>query len=1211
MEGLFILLILFVVAALLTAIIYPFIASSRQAEMQRHIRTLEARTKSLENQVVALQQEARRATQESALTPAPSTEEVPSEDVPKPESEAEPPPLSQAPPPPQPVFTEIPIETPAAPEKIAAASVPTPYSQPAPVPPTSPQAASPSRFSQIPWRRILEAMQLLPPEQSAEDNTEVRLAVWWTTRIGVILAVIASVFLGIYVSKDSPILRLAALGAISTGVVLIGLWLEKRYRAFGRIVTAGGLGMCFVTAFAASAFETTRVIESPILGVIVQCLAIAGMLAWSLWKNDTSVATMALICGYIACAFSHSHDLGQFVVAGLLLLAAAACVLLILRRWPAPAMIALGASWTGFLLLGIFHWRFESTDDRPAALVALACFVALTTTFQVAGVIFRHRHPELATSRRLRIGAIVNSSLAIVTLYFTGRLVYPDHLATFYLTFAVLIFGFAAWHQRTGKSRDSALAQTLFLKSMALLALFFVAQFDGPVRWLSLSLQTATLVYTWKRHRSDWILIATSVAFFVSIGWMARDLIIIDWPDGWSPFAARSIVGAISLLTLGAAFAWQADIFQSGSDDESKNKRPLMLLGQLGAAFLIAAIAIGLTNQGSLYYRDAPVARIAYLTVTGLILLLPLLRWRSLGSIVSAGIALIAASLFFLFVPRAAATSTAGLILGQCLVGLAWLAGELVWRKWPRNWAGGETARTIAYGMGLILLTATLCRMHDATEWSAAISIVVLIVFSMITAATLLLQARPFVDSGHLPSVSKPGRWVASAVGGLAVATCASQLLDFTAINAFWLAFASLPIFASIYRTNDAIPTAAGGVPLGFAWISFVALAFDRNPAWQTHLVAALGLVAVNFVIAYCLSSTRTTAKSLAANLFERLLHMAMLVIAFVFLHEHLDSPSTCAASFGVTLAAMIAARYLPFRQLAIVSFLPVVLAAAAHLLAHRWQAQAELTLPWLLTLASVPAAFFIWENVLNRKGILDEGRAPFTGQFATFIPTFLGVTALVFVRGAIGHPWHLVGYVILGLLGLALHRFLNFSHHKEWPALPLLLTAGTVVSVSDQASEPVMHSLVACVLGITGILLYGVLLAARRSHPRPLSLVPAAVGTALSFWVFAGSNVGVEKLATVCWGVTSILVFIAGLAGGLRNYRMVGLIGLGLCLIRMFIVDIDDTLYRIIAFFVIAVVLLLIGYLYNRFRHLIEAFDEQEAAEEPSDKGTGEQISD
>jgi hypothetical protein len=85
----------------------------------------------------------------------------------------------------------------------------------------------------------------------------------------------------------------------------------------------------------------------------------------------------------------------------------------------------------------------------------------------------------------------------------------------------------------------------------------------------------------------------------------------------------------------------------------------------------------------------------------------------------------------------------------------------------------------------------------------------------------------------------------------------------------------------------------------------------------------------------------------------------------------------------------------------------------------------------------------------------------------------------------------------------------------------------------------------------------------------------------------------GLSQMATAWWGLASIALFVGGLFGGLRAYRMIGLLGLLACIARMFAVDIDDTFYRIIAFAVVAVILLGIGFLYTRFRTWIESQDE------------------
>ena len=52
--------------------------------------------------------------------------------------------------------------------------------------------------------------------------------------------------------------------------------------------------------------------------------------------------------------------------------------------------------------------------------------------------------------------------------------------------------------------------------------------------------------------------------------------------------------------------------------------------------------------------------------------------------------------------------------------------------------------------------------------------------------------------------------------------------------------------------------------------------------------------------------------------------------------------------------------------------------------------------------------------------------------------------------------------------------------------------------------------------------------------------------------------------------------------------YRVVGLAGLAMCLPRMFIVDLNSALHRIVAFIVLGLVLLWVGFSYHRFRHLV-----------------------
>lgn len=69
---------------------------------------------------------------------------------------------------------------------------------------------------------------------------------------------------------------------------------------------------------------------------------------------------------------------------------------------------------------------------------------------------------------------------------------------------------------------------------------------------------------------------------------------------------------------------------------------------------------------------------------------------------------------------------------------------------------------------------------------------------------------------------------------------------------------------------------------------------------------------------------------------------------------------------------------------------------------------------------------------------------------------------------------------------------------------------------------------------------------------------------------------------------LAAIGVFLLGLSNRERAARLAGLAGLTLCIPRVFMVEIDSTLYRKRAFIALGVVLLWVGFSHHRFRHLI-----------------------
>jgi uncharacterized membrane protein len=74
--------------------------------------------------------------------------------------------------------------------------------------------------------------------------------------------------------------------------------------------------------------------------------------------------------------------------------------------------------------------------------------------------------------------------------------------------------------------------------------------------------------------------------------------------------------------------------------------------------------------------------------------------------------------------------------------------------------------------------------------------------------------------------------------------------------------------------------------------------------------------------------------------------------------------------------------------------------------------------------------------------------------------------------------------------------------------------------------------------------------------------------------------------LITISWSVLGSLVLAAGFALRERSYRLLGLVILAASVGRIFLVDVWqlDTIYRILSFLVLGVLLLAAGFVYNRF---------------------------
>ena len=367
----------------------------------------------------------------------------------------------------------------------------------------------------VPW---LKKMGLVPPQSGDEGANPMG---WWSTRIGLVFGVIAAVFLGMYVNQNTvPWVRLLELVLVAVGVFGLGCWFEKKLQNFGRALTAGGLSLLFVAAYAAYGLPAMKVIQTPFMGALAQIAALALTASWSLWRGREPVFGLALVLGYVTSWFSASEGLAPVALMSLLVLSAAGSLLYALRGWCVGVWAAILGSGLGLCALAFNNWTTQighSYVVTLASALAVGVFPLLAISRQ-----WQSGHEKakalvpFATSLSLLAGAIATISRGF-------------DLEPFYASFAILFLLFGWWWRRHD---GEGLWQTLLIKASVLIAMLIIVRFDGPVRSYSLLAQAGGLLFLARNGKRVVFEVAAGLAALV--GWIyLSDSFAMRPVDGW------------------------------------------------------------------------------------------------------------------------------------------------------------------------------------------------------------------------------------------------------------------------------------------------------------------------------------------------------------------------------------------------------------------------------------------------------------------------------------------------------------------------------------------------------------------------------------------------------------------------------------------------------------------------------------------------------
>lgn len=382
------------------------------------------------------------------------------------------------------------------------------------------------------------------------------------------------------------------------------------------------------------------------------------------------------------------------------------------------------------------------------------------------------------------------------------------------------------------------------------------------------------------------------------------------------------------------------------------------------------------------------------------------------------------------------------------------------------------------------------------------------------------------------------------------------------------------------------VATMAAAPPLLAAHIDF----------WLDPIAAASFAVVLLVSLAGAYAAARKVSP--AGGRRHLLPEWAILALSMISLIAFLENAFWDAAWLPFVYPALallaFAARKRPFRTLADTAPIPLAF------LVFNAQSE-EYSLPIAACILVLSALVLAWPRIAPKSITHPHLLRP----RAAWRPAFHLVVAALALSMALRLEAWFHANLLLTFSGFGFFALWKLHRHRSALVLSLgLLALGLSLTVyasamaeafSDERAPWAKDVLAMGLLQALGFLGCAVWLAkgvARRISifHRTLALYGLALG---SFAAIAFSlsyrDMGMDAYYTPLIAVYCLLLVSLGIALKIKPFRMVAIVGFLLPLGRLFVYDIKETLYRIIAFAALALLLTFIGYLYNRFASRIE----------------------
>ena len=362
-----------------------------------------------------------------------------------------------------------------------------------------------------------------PAKGPAEPRSfEMRLGTFWLVRIGIAMVLTGLAFIADLAYKNFHEGGKVLLLYVASGLLLgAGWWWQRKVvkeslKNYAQVLFAGGLASFYFTTYAAHHIQSLRVIESALLdGCLL--LAWAGFMIWIADRRKSEVlALFAVILAYYTSIIT--RQVGLFTLYSNLVLTITAVFFLVRHRWAVLSFASLVASYATY-----GFWRFLKGDEwrwpTPESGLWTGTLFLMSYWLVFTAAVFLSRDKKFSGENRATFATMNNG--AFFTMFLLTMLqVHHAGFWKFSLIFGSVLLVLAEIARRALATEP--LVKSFYLTQGLLLAtvgLISNPHFAGLQLALILAAESVLLLMMGQQRKNLVLLTGAYIAAALAVGW--------------------------------------------------------------------------------------------------------------------------------------------------------------------------------------------------------------------------------------------------------------------------------------------------------------------------------------------------------------------------------------------------------------------------------------------------------------------------------------------------------------------------------------------------------------------------------------------------------------------------------------------------------------------------------------------------------------------